>query len=260
MVVSTSALSRLVVARHEDEDPAQLLGWAEPFARALGMSWVEVDAGALTGAPVRSGQSDGVWYPPGTGPRDVLLLGRGARRRGWMGPGGTNDHVIMHAACPVVVVPPGAVWPADEDAPVVVALDGHSSLHARRTATRLALLLHRPLVAVSVVDSLAPAGLGGVQGLAARAREVHEEALLQELVSIHAEEGYDLPVLARVLEGRAANALLRAAESATLLVLGSRGRGGFRGLLLGSTSRAVARQAPVPVMIVREDPDLPVTD
>ncbi|NED63497.1 universal stress protein, partial [Streptomyces sp. SID10244] len=53
----------------------------------------------------------------------------------------------------------------------------------------------------------------------------------------------------------AAQRILEAAEGAQLVVLGSRGRGGFRGLLLGSTSRAVLHVAPCPVMIVRSHPE-----
>lgn len=42
-----------------------------------------------------------------------------------------------------------------------------------------------------------------------------------------------------------------AAEGSQLLVLGSHGRGGFRGMLLGSTSRALLQYAPCPMMVVR---------
>jgi nucleotide-binding universal stress UspA family protein len=50
--------------------------------------------------------------------------------------------------------------------------------------------------------------------------------------------------------GNASHALLHEAKGAALLVVGSRGRGGFTGLLLGSVSQQVAHHAPCPVVIV----------
>lgn len=53
-----------------------------------------------------------------------------------------------------------------------------------------------------------------------------------------------------VVEGPAARRLLEHAEDADLLVVGSRGLGGFRGLLLGSVSHQVVTHAPCPVVVV----------
>jgi hypothetical protein len=53
-----------------------------------------------------------------------------------------------------------------------------------------------------------------------------------------------------VREGQAADVLLAEARKADLLVVGSRGLGGFRALLLGSVSQQCARHAACPVMIV----------
>lgn len=54
-----------------------------------------------------------------------------------------------------------------------------------------------------------------------------------------------------VVEGSPAPRLIEAARDADLLVVGSRGRGGFAGLLLGSVSQHCAQGAPCPVVIVR---------
>ena len=54
-----------------------------------------------------------------------------------------------------------------------------------------------------------------------------------------------------VVQGNAAAVLLRAAGNADLLVVGSRGLGGFTGLVLGSVSTQVLHHAPCPVLVVR---------
>jgi nucleotide-binding universal stress UspA family protein len=60
----------------------------------------------------------------------------------------------------------------------------------------------------------------------------------------------------KLLKGRAADTLIAAAEGADMLIVGNRGRGGFRGLLLGSVSQQIAHHATCPVVIVRADMDL----
>lgn len=55
----------------------------------------------------------------------------------------------------------------------------------------------------------------------------------------------------RTVEAQPAQALLEAAQDADLLVVGSRGRGGFSSMLLGSVSHQCALHAPCPVVIVR---------
>ena len=60
-----------------------------------------------------------------------------------------------------------------------------------------------------------------------------------------------VPCDGEVLEGQPAEVLLERAKDASLIVVGSRGRGGFASLLLGSVSQQVVQHAPCPVLVIR---------
>lgn len=79
------------------------------------------------------------------------------------------------------------------------------------------------------------------------ARQAHEKALRHS-----ADAGVD--VTGEVTEGHPADVLLRAAHGADLLVVGSRGHGGFTGMLLGSVSNHAVHHAGCPVLVVRSAP------
>jgi nucleotide-binding universal stress UspA family protein len=68
--------------------------------------------------------------------------------------------------------------------------------------------------------------------------------------SLQAIDAAGVEVDGHVVEGSAAGVLIDAAEDAELLVVGSRGLGGFTGLLLGSVSQQCAHHAPCPVVII----------
>lgn len=63
----------------------------------------------------------------------------------------------------------------------------------------------------------------------------------------------DIEVALRPWRGPAANALVAASEDASMIVLGPRGLGGFKGLVLGSVSEQVVRHAKCPVVVVRSE-------
>jgi nucleotide-binding universal stress UspA family protein len=64
----------------------------------------------------------------------------------------------------------------------------------------------------------------------------------------------DVKISRKTVEGMAAQMLVEEAEGADLLVVGSRGHGGFAGLLLGSVSQQCAQHASCPVVIIRDQP------
>jgi nucleotide-binding universal stress UspA family protein len=83
--------------------------------------------------------------------------------------------------------------------------------------------------------------------------EDDERRLLAQRLAGWPEKYPDVHVDRVVTEGRPAHSVLRAAVDAQLVVVGSRGRGGFAGLLLGSTSHALLHHAPCPVVVVRAE-------
>ena len=97
--------------------------------------------------------------------------------------------------------------------------------------------------------------VGDVPGAAvdSLARDLERAAgeLLDHVVDDVAGSDPAVKVDRRVLEGGAASVLVDVAADADLLVVGSRGRGGFAGLLLGSVAQQCVHHAPCPVVIVQ---------
>lgn len=77
------------------------------------------------------------------------------------------------------------------------------------------------------------------------------EEMLEGMMREIAADADGVEVERQVVEGAAADVLIRAAAEGDLLVVGSRGHGGLAGLLLGSISQQCAYHAPCPVVIVR---------
>ena len=78
--------------------------------------------------------------------------------------------------------------------------------------------------------------------------------MLAEQLAVWQEKYPDVPTERQVIHQRPAAALIELGHRARILVVGSRGRGGFTRLLLGSVSQAVAQHAPCPVAVVRPQP------
>ena len=87
-----------------------------------------------------------------------------------------------------------------------------------------------------------------------RAQQQAYETLAERLAGWQ-EKYPDVHVTREVVRDHPSKALLRNAEGARLVVVGTRGRGGFRGLVLGSTGQQLLHHAPCPVAVVRTEPD-----
>jgi nucleotide-binding universal stress UspA family protein len=173
----------------------------------------------------------------------MLVVGhRGEGGFAELAAGSVAVHAAAHAHCPVVVV---RGTRGEPDAPVIVGLDGSAdSDRAVRFAVEAAAFRKAPVVAVAV----GPAHPKHADLQRAATVEQALAAVLADAVTAHSQVtvqmqlGYDRSPAA---------ALIRAADGAGLIVVGSRGHGGLRGLLLGSVGRALIEHAPCPVAIVR---------
>ncbi len=136
---------------------------------------------------------------------------------------------------------------------IVVGVDGSEQAHhALRWALAQAQAHGSELVVVHV--SLAGVPLSHV-GELARLQEVARQRGEQTVSDALDKAGatrYDVPIRPTILwDMQPASALIDEAQSADLLVVGSRGLGGFRGMLLGSVSQHCVHHAPCPVVVVR---------
>jgi len=150
-------------------------------------------------------------------------------------------------------------YPNQEEEPmgdVVVGVDGSDGAgRALEWASELARLKGDRLVVVTAWHI--PTSAYGSPGFAPmvspsleqQAREA-AEAVVADAVGAAREKGV-LDVDGRVAQGNAAEILVHAAEGADILVVGSRGHGGFAGLVLGSVSEQVMHHAHVPTLVVR---------
>ncbi|NLV79178.1 MAG: universal stress protein [Rhodococcus sp.] len=169
--------------------------------------------------------------------------------------GSVSTSVAAHSAAPVVVVRGRTLEGAPpNDGPVVVGIDGSESCRAAvDVAFEEASARGATLVAVNVwSDVSVQPSLGAVPEDPHWERiQTGEEIVLAERLAGYQERYPDVVVERVVARDRPVRVLSEFAERAQLLVVGSRGRGGFKGLLLGSTSNALIQTADCPVMVVR---------
>lgn len=225
------------LAAQAKESLEQARALAEETAPGLDVEVVDVQAGAV---PTLVGESEGA---------AVLALGsRGLGGFTGLVVGSTAVALVARSTCPVVVVRgPG------QDGPVVVGVDGKpTSEPAIAFAFAEASARGAELIAVytwsDVLLELAFTGERDALDVSRIAEEGWE--LLAQRMAGWQEQYPDVRIVREVVRERASKALLRYSETARMVVVGSRGRGGFSGLLLGSTSQHLLYHASCPVAVV----------
>ncbi len=163
--------------------------------------------------------------------------------------GSVSAQVAAHARCPVAVVRKPASGTA---ADVVVGVDGSAqSDHALRLGLAEARRFGGTLVAVHGYRlPPLPAAYAPNPGVDEKAHRASAESVLDQALADVEAATPEMKIERRIAAGPPARALLEAsAAGAAALVVGSRGLGGFAGLVLGSVSQQVVRHAPCPVIV-----------
>lgn len=189
--------------------------------------------------------------------RDASVLVLGSRGLGGFTGllvGSTSVELSSHAWCPVVVVRGHDDQAPPTDGPVVVGIDGTElSEDALEFAFTEASAHGADLIAVHAWTDLVLESAVAAAAVALDVTPLAQEAeeTLAERLAGGQQKYPEVRVNREVVRDHPTHALLRFADNAQLVVVGSRGRGGFRGLLLGSTSQHLLRHAPCPVAVVR---------
>ncbi|MBB1159488.1 MULTISPECIES: universal stress protein [Amycolatopsis] len=167
--------------------------------------------------------------------------------------GSTAVALAAHAPCPVVVVRgrmPDDVPPAT--GPVVVGLDGAAdSDEALEFACAAAAARKTSLTVVRTWNELSPDGTLRSMEIVPDEVAAGERCRIEGQLALWREKYPELRIDVEIVRGRPVRTLLEYGESARLVVVGSRGRGGFAGMLLGSTSQALLAHSTCPVAVVR---------
>lgn len=167
--------------------------------------------------------------------------------------GATSSALPAHSTCPVVVVPsssqPGSFIPVEK---IVIGIDGSNrSRRSLQAAIKETKLWNAQLTAIEAVPMASSAGV-----LAWLPAAVDRDAILRdvrkELTSVCEEEIGDenISFRAHALDGSAAALLTEFSTAVDLVVVGTRGKGGFAGVLMGSTSQSVLAHSSCPVMVI----------
>jgi nucleotide-binding universal stress UspA family protein len=233
-------------------DPTQVLEATSDW-HAAKIGQLESDArDRLAGARSRDSSIEVVGVPPSQALIDasakaatVVIGARGHSLLSGVVVGSVSQHVTRHSSCPVVVV--RAPYHPDADR-VVVGVDGSTgSRKALEFAFDHASRSGAPITAVHAWRNAARGDTG--EGLVEEIRAA--ERVLAEALAGFADQYPDVKVTTEAIPVVPQRVLADASQSASLVVVGSRGLGAFAGLLLGSVSQSVLHHAQCTVAVVR---------
>jgi len=242
-----SAFPTDVYAQWQDDEARQILEQAHKVA--------------VEAAPARAAQvtSEVLHAPAVPGlvdlSRDADMIVVGCRgEEGLAGAllGSVSAGVVHHAHCPVAVIH-DEVAPTST-APVVVGIDGSpTSELATEISFDEASRRGVELVALHAWTDMTRLEFPSINWSPIEWRNVkeQEQEVLAERLSGWRSRYPDVTVRKVVVSDRPAPRLLEQAQDAQLVVVGSHGRGGFPGMLLGSVARTVVHSAQVPVIVAR---------
>lgn len=184
---------------------------------------------------------------------DLIVVGGGARRHGWLG--STAERIVRHAPCSVLVVagearPPKRILCAvDFSEPAREAVAAAAALIGEQGGGTLT-LVHAFSVAELVGMGWAPGSFDQAQRAAANCLGDWART---------AERSAGRSAVTQVIDGVPGEAILATARAADqdLIVTGTHGRTGIRRALLGSIAEHIVRHADRPVLVVRATPATP---
>lgn len=133
--------------------------------------------------------------------------------------------------------------------PIIVGVDGSGrSIDALQRAAEFARSFQVPLIAIAAWEY--PVISDGSLALTDWSPEGDSAAALDDAVAKAFPSGPPAELTKEVRRGSAARVLIEASQEASMLVVGSRGHGGFTGMLLGSVSTQCAQHAHCPVLVI----------
>jgi nucleotide-binding universal stress UspA family protein len=236
--------------------PAEVATQQQEYAKALIEEAVEVASRAAHGVRVEQAVLDSAPVPMLVGlskEAQLVVVGRrGGGRLHGIPLGSVSAGLLHHGHSPVAVIHIEADSPPHRGpAPVVVGIDGSA-------ASELATAIAFDEASWRGVDLVAlhawcDSDVFGIHTLEWAAVEASAHETLAERLAGWQERYPDVTVHSVVVLDRAAQHLLEQAERAQLVVVGSHGRGGFAGMLLGSVGTAVAQAARAPVIVARRE-------